>query len=507
MSGSALSQVLLRHLLLVATSCGFLWLAWTGFISSDDEYYASAGLGWLNDFPYVAQDFGRVRAAVGIPIALAVALFGEREFTVVLGTAVFFVATLSLTLVMLSRVMGEWPALAATVPMATLPLFAVYATIPSADFPELFFVAGSFWAFWIAGQVERRFWLLILAGISAALAFSAHEVMAALLLYYGVLFILGYAIPRRQYWVMAIGFLAVLAAEAAYYWIAAGNPLHRFELLRHGVSIRDRAEVGFLQISSSGTLHVWDPIDPIVMLFTKHDFGLLAFFAIPALWWAFFGRTTTSTQARSTARLIGGLGVVWIGFCAGALTNYQLLPRYYMVAAYCLYVTTAIWAVSELWQRRPMLVAFGGLAFVVVGVGGILLANKNPRFGERELVLYLVSSNEPVHTDPMTREKIHWYCRWARVDCARVQSTPPSVGVIYFFNPKNATRPNRLVSADDLAKYQPKPTWREVWRREEPRRWLGTVLTRSGIAHLLPNQLMQKLDGSNLPVVVYRVTE
>jgi len=228
---------------------GSLWFAWTGFVASDDEYYALAGLGWLHDFPYVATYFGTVRAVVGIPIAIMMGLFGEREFTVVLSTCLFFVATASLTLLMLTRLIGAVPALVASCVMVTVPLLALKATIASADVPELFFVASSFWLFLIASQRERKIRLLLAAGVCAGLAFSAHEITVALLLYYGVLFLVGYGIPRREYWMMAIGFLAVIAVESLYYDVVTGNPLHRFALLLGGAVLSDRIDVGAGQVA------------------------------------------------------------------------------------------------------------------------------------------------------------------------------------------------------------------------------------------------------------------
>src|SRR6187549_3926774 len=120
-----INSVVVRHVLLWAVVSACFWFAWTGFVASDDEYYALAGLGWLHDFPYVAQHFGTVRAVVGIPIAVMIGLFGEREFTVVLSTCVFFAATASVTLTMLTRLIGAIPALASCCIMATVPLFAL----------------------------------------------------------------------------------------------------------------------------------------------------------------------------------------------------------------------------------------------------------------------------------------------------------------------------------------------------------------------------------------------
>src|SRR3990172_2955534 len=88
--------------LAIAIICALsLQFAWTGFIASDDEYYVAAGIGWLEQFPYVAQHFGTVRASIAIPIAFMIYLFGENEFTVTLSTMLFLVGCVGITIFML----------------------------------------------------------------------------------------------------------------------------------------------------------------------------------------------------------------------------------------------------------------------------------------------------------------------------------------------------------------------------------------------------------------------
>lgn len=493
----------LHHAILWSVLTAVLAFAWTGFAASDDEYYATAGLGWLHQFPYVAHHFGTVRAVIAIPIATMVGLFGESEFTIVLSTCLFLAATASLTLVMLARLIGTTPALVASVLMVTVPLFALKATIPSADLPELFFVASSFWLFWSACHRLDRFWHLAASGASAACAFSAHELTSALLLFYGLLFISGFGIRRSEYWVMAAGFLAIIGAECAYYFVMTGDPLHRFELLLTGTQVQDRAEVGFLKIAGGGTLHVWTPLDPLVMLFTKQEFGALAFFAVPALWWVLRTRRHDHSPTIVAARLLALLAFVWFLFSAIALKNLTLLPRYYMVTAYCLYLVVAIWATHErVNHHRAFLL--GATAFVAVNLLAIYVDNKNPRFSERALVEYLSQSSGPVYTDPMTAAKVEWYCRWAGEDCSRVVGMPPPIGSEYFFSSKNALMPNRLASSSRL--FQPCKSWQEIWQRAETRKTATVLLQALGLASLLPGGLHSKLTEPNSPVVVFLTT-
>lgn len=497
----------LRFVLLLAWACAVLGLAWTGFISSDDEHYASSGLGWLHSFPYVAQTFGEVRTMVGIPIAGMVGILGESEFSIVLSTCLFFLATLAMTMIALEKAVGGGRALAICAVLATMPLLAIHATIPNADIPELFFVAGSFWLFYFACQRENRLWLLLLSGVLSGLAFSTHEVSAALPIFYGLLFLVGYAIPRRQYWIVASGFSIVILVEAVYYLVLTGNPAYRFALMLHGAGLRDRADVGVLEFTPSGNLHVWAPIDPVIMFFThQHQFSVLALLAIPAVWWAVTGCKGAEPKVRQLVRMLAVLAAVWLVFAAAALTNQKLLPRYYTVCAYCLYLVAAIWVAVRLWLRRPVAAVAAGAAFALISLVSIGLSNTNPRFGERSLVQYLQrDGKEAVYTDPMTAEKAYWYCRWAQIDCKQIVRGVPPAGSLYFYYPKNADSANRFVRSGDVAAYQPRPEWEQLWRSERPQKGLVRAVRGSEAGKVLPGRLAKKLDPPKAFVALYRV--
>lgn len=490
----------------LGVACFFsLQMAWTGFVSSDDAYYVQAGLGWLEEFPYVAENFGTIRAAVAIPIAFIIYLFGESELTVTLSTALFLVVTATLTLFMLSSLIGRVAALIASLALVTIPLFSLKATIPCADLPELFFVTLSFWLFWRACNTDKRIYLLLISGTSAGLAFSAHELTAALVIFYAFLFFREYRIPRRDYLWMALGFALIIGIEATYYWIVAENPLYRFNLLLKATTVHDRIPVGFLEIGGGGALHIWEPIDPLVMLLTHHDFGLLGWISIPAIWWILVRRNENPSKAVSLARLALGLGVIWYAVSAVLLREMILLPRYYMVTAYCLLVVSAVWVSTELWLvRKRWVVAMLALA-LVANMLSISIDNKNPKFAERALVDYLNQSGGTVYTDPLTAHNAYWYCRWGRVDCNRIFSGVPAAGALYFWNPKTTSNPNRFVKKNELALYRPGPKWEEVLSIEEKPRPIVEFLRWSRIEKITPEGIRNRLLHPNPAINLYIV--
>jgi 4-amino-4-deoxy-L-arabinose transferase-like glycosyltransferase len=495
-----------KHLLLWGIGSVVLWLAWTGFVASDDAYYVTAGQGWLNQFPYVGDHFGTARTVVTIPMGLAFALFGDSEFSASLPGCLFLLGTASVTMAGLAPLIGTGGSLAVCAVMLTLPLLALKATIPSADLPELFFAACSFWLFWRASQRQRRRLLLLAAGGSAGLAFLAHETAAALSLFYGLLFALGVALPRRQYWLMAGGFLAVVGLECLYFWAVAGDPLHRIALAAGAaVSTADRVEVARFGIGAGGTLHVWGPVDPILMFFTKQEFALLGVIAAPALWWAARRTRVAPPPHVRAARLIAALGAVWFVFSAIALHQLILLPRYYMVPAYCFFVVAGIWAATALWPQRRRLILAATAVVVAANLLALYVDNKNPMFGARAIVEFLKSADGIVYTDPMTRARMEWYCHWAGVDCDRVKAAPPEPGRVFAYNPKLADQPNRFVPPEKVAAYRPDRAWPVVWEKRDEPTVLGVLLDRAGALALLPAYIARKLEGANPAVRIYRV--
>ena len=141
---------------------------------------------------------------------------------------------------------------------------------------------------------------------------------AALIIFYGLLFIAGKGFGAANTGSWRQGFVAVIGAESAYYWIVVGDPLHRLAMLRRVQRYLPAIVclLAFLQIAGGGTIHVWTPIDPILMFFTKQEFALLGVVTIPAMVWALRRADATLPSAsRIRPRLVGLLGIVWFIFC------------------------------------------------------------------------------------------------------------------------------------------------------------------------------------------------
>lgn len=511
-SGNSLSLSFIKGLLIyiiLAVVCAIsTWAAWTGFSASDDEYYVAAGLGWLHQFPYVATHFGTIRASVAIPIAIMIGVFGESEFIATLSTILFLYATGVLTFHMLLSVIGLRVALQVSIIFFTIPLFSLKATTPGADIPELFFVTASFWLFWKSLDANSRYVPLLLSGACIGAAFSAHELSSALIIFYGILFFIGKTLPRSQYFWLGLGFLAVLAIEVTYYWILTGNPLYRFDLLLRGMAAsNDRAAVAFLETASGGTLHIWDPIDPVVMLFTHHNFSILGWLSIPAIWRLLSKRVENASTPLVLARLSLGLALVWLAFNAIMLRNIIVLPRYYMVTAYLLLIVWGVWLSSLQVRNRNVTQGLLIGLFVLSNALCIAVDNKNPKFAERALVEYLKDFNRVIYTDPLTADDATWYCKWEGVDCNKILGAPAPAGSLYFHNPKNTSKPNRFVAYEDLRKYQVDNRWERILVNNEKPSFLVSLLHTMRLNNLIPEKIWKRLSTPNPPVSLYLVKD
>ena len=242
-----------------------------------------------------------------------------------------------------------------------------------------------------------------------------------------------------------------------------------------------------------------DYIDPVVMFFTRHDLALLGFAAVPALWWACVAARKHHSLALTVARTMAVVGAVWMVYAGIQLRNAIVLPRYYSVTAYCLWVIVALWVYFAIWPSRPRLVIAGVALCVLVNVTAIYVDNRNPMFGVRALVDYLAVSAGPVRTDPMTAHNAQWYCRWAKADCSRVIAGVPEQGGAYFYDPRYADAPNRFVPPPQARLYGVHENWPMIWSKEEPRKVSGVILERVGLDGFLPAGVRKKWTGRARP--------
>ena len=204
-----------------------------GFQASDDAEYLTGALGWLQQFPYVGDSHWTLRHTITIPTALAIKVLGFNEWAVSLINVLYFSGFVAINTVYLFRYFGAFTAVVSTALVIVLPGFVVVATYLNPDIPELFLVSLSFWLFVGARREPERYFLWVASGLFLGLAFVNRQTAAAAVLFFGLVFVMCPAAPRVRYLLLAMGFVAVIAADWAYLTMTTGNVTYRFDMDLH----------------------------------------------------------------------------------------------------------------------------------------------------------------------------------------------------------------------------------------------------------------------------------
>jgi len=488
---SASTGDLVGILLLAA---GMLAFGWLGFLASDDALYARTAERWLELGPNLGTSLHALRLPVVLPIAASFAFFGVSEFSLVLPTTVFFAALVIVTYCFLAT-FDRTAALAAAILLVTCPLFAVTATMASADIAELLFVASSIWLFHRASDNRGRSVALFAAGVAAGIAFITRETTGFLVVYYALLFLVGYRFPRRRYWILAAGLAAVAGSEVILLALAAGDPLYRFRIDVH---------LGRLpSVEGTGNLEIHPIVDPFLAILLNQEFALLFFAALPLGCWIILDRRIPD-RMRTIAGLLGGLGALWfVGVGYGPLV--EKLPRYFSVTAYAAVVVVALWLAS-VGRHMPRAALFVGTGLVLSNLLGIYLENRDPLFGERRLAERVAQESEPVYTDPESARRATFFLMRDGL-VGRVRGEPPPAGSLYFYNSKRAAEGPKAPEPFDTSIYTPQAAWVAVWRAEPARKLSGYIAEALGLGHILPASIFLKLTEPNPTVVLYRTAD
>ncbi len=437
-----LSLVLLVGILMMT-------FGWIGFYGSDDMSYASAGEGWLNDFPYVGDSHWTLRHTVVIPMAFFFLVGGISELALVLGTSLYFLALVTAVYAVVARHFDRATGTLAALLLATLPLMATQSTVVVPDFAEVFFCFISLVFFYEATLSDRPVRFLVLAGFAAGLSWLTRETVVFFLLTYGILFLFGFGIKRRYYFIMAASFLTIVGLEFLYFTILEGNPFYRLnvDFFTHLKIAPDSLETvvgkmarvaGAMEgesigvLSRTGNLSVGRLVDPLLVILLNQEFMFFFYIAVPAIiWMAFFYKA--DTRKRTFIRVFGLAGLVWF-LCLWLQIGMSLLPRYYMLPTVMVCIVFAIWIREIVWVRHSI-IAIGIVGFLALNnLMGVYIDNRNPLFAERALIDFLKSTDEVVHTDTETARRGKFLYDIAGVT-DRIKGAEPEKGILFFSNP------------------------------------------------------------------------
>lgn len=495
--------------LLFVVLIGTLSFSWVGLILSDDVLYADSARAWLEQpFPFIGHSHWSLRHTFVLPVAASFALFGENEWSLTGVTTVYFVLLLMVTYRLIADSFSPGAAVWSVIVLICTPLFAVNSTIAGADITELFFIILALYLFHQGTRHGPSPARLFAAGVALGLAFWTRETAVGALPLFVLLFLIGYRVPRRYYWISAAGFATMILAEWIFYWIATGDPFYRI-MIDMGfktttvspisLHLRDKGGTGNLYSSYSQLL------DPILAILVNQEFGLLFYLLLPASIWIAWSKKLEATQ-RSLAAMMAGLALLWFLVISYVLTIRDL-PRYYSVSAYATGVVAGLW-LHHLFTHyaRKSAIVLTAMLFGTFFLG-LYVENKIPIFADRTYAQLTAQASETLHTDPMTFNRSRFLRHpQTATERASKEDTPP--GGLYFYNPNRVDQsyvPGLTLQSAYYRKYTPSPDWLLVERIQPPRMWSGIVLEFLGMDQRLPEKVVKRLNFPVKSVAIYRL--
>jgi hypothetical protein len=468
----------------IAMACG-----WVGYIGSDDWVYIQNARARIDAPWLIGASHWAVRLPLTLPMAFSLAMFGESEFTAALPTLIYTWAAAMLVLLFLWKRVGAPSAVLASIFIAVAPLMTVNATMLRIDAVESFYVLASLLCFLLALEQGGSRSLFFLSGLIAGLAIVTRPTAVALLAFYGVLFLVGYGTSRPRYLLGFLGFLLVWLAESLYYFFGTGHWFYRLDIDFH----HD-------QVVRAGTLFDAVVISPLRMLLTSHNLGLTFWMLFPLAWYA--GRSAVAGErAAKLIRLLTLFAVVWIAVFSVFASKLILDPRYLTPALIASLMVVAIGCVVLYRHRRRTAVVIAS-AILLTQALGIYVENKDFIYESRWLVRLADQYQEPIYTDPMTRERALFLLQLKNSeDKTRAVLAPP--GGLFLYVPRNAARGRYNLERWDPKDLEP-GTWPVVETLAPEVSALASWLQSSGLYRVVPASVWLKMSKANPPVQLLR---
>ena len=465
-------------------------LAWVGYIGSDDWVYIQNARERIHAPFLIGTDHWSVRLTMTLPMAAGLALLGESEMVAALPTLAYAWATGVLVLLFLWSRVGASAALLAGVLLAVSPLLTINATSLRIDAVENFYVIAALLCYLLAQERGGSARLLVACGLLSGLAFTTRPTAVALVAFFGVMFLAGRGMPRLRHFWLLTGFLCVWVAETLYYFHGTGHWFYRLGIdFDHDNVVR------------AGSLLDAVVLSPVRMLLTSHSFGL-TFWMLPVLAWYAGRQEVAGSQPAALVRLLTLFAAVWIAVFSVFASKLVLDPRYLAPALTAALAVSAV-AICLLWRRRHcvMAVVVAG-AMLSAQALGVYVENKDFMYAERWLVQQATLRDEPIYTDPQTRERAMFLLQLAGVE-QRTRAEPPPPGALFLAVPRNAARGRYNQQQWDPADFVP-GAWPVQEVLDPGAKVLGRWLHRIGLdAHVPPAQ-WDKLAYPNPPIRLLR---
>jgi 4-amino-4-deoxy-L-arabinose transferase-like glycosyltransferase len=271
----------------------------------DDGRYAHMIMEWVTRGPVIGTNHWGLRWPVVLPAVASVEAFGVTRAALMVSPIIFVTTLIMFNFWAARHFLGLAAAAVGTAAIVTTPEIMIWGTRLNPDVPEVLFWSMALWSFAlareasIAGAVRRaRNWLII-AGLSAGLAWATRETSLGLVLVFGAAFLAGVGVPRWSFGWIAAGFGLIAIPEMLILWDATGDPLYRLHVdlnhtQIHSHDIKGGVTPGQIAPLNPDVMNRWEgagPIrlhwafDPWINFFANYKFGL-AFLMAGGLWFA-----------------------------------------------------------------------------------------------------------------------------------------------------------------------------------------------------------------------------
>lgn len=494
---------LVQELLLIAGLVAVSWIAVSirpvGFMGGgfDDIQYVNAAAQWMQDFPYVGTTHWALRHPFVLQLVALLNAGFKLPSQLLIISFVWYGLVLSVAYVVIRALAGVVVAFFSCLMIGTSPVVVELATSIAPDLVEFCLVLGAVSIVLLASQRKLPSAFLVISGLLLGLAWLTRETAGAAILLIVMLFVFRPTLPTRDYVLLGMAIVAVIAAETIWLWSATGDVLYRMHVdMRHVLvpsahlvgGVASPSEIPILNpsmmsrwVGSSPIKVAWF-LDPYLAFFTDRQFGVI-FVVLPAVA-IFLWRQEVSENEKVLVSVLAQLGILSFLFSTYVL-SIRPQARYYLSAVFAACVVLGVF-LGKLWfNQRKSLCAV--IAFCVV-VANLLLCDMQQyrNYARDALVKYVSDAAETISVSRLVWDSVNNQV-FAQQFENLVIPREPEIGDMLLISEIDKDWDSRFVLCNDSS-----------WREYIPRPFvIGMIIRGLGLQSAIPNVVLSRVLKPN----------